>query len=93
MIDFIVVTTTLYFFYQGYLWLRKRIDDEERKHNEIIRLSEDEHDISDWGFDGFKYKRISLAKKKRRKCAKAFTTKKKSNSSRRKMETRNSRRV
>jgi|TARA_E500000318_G_scaffold88489_2_gene85750 hypothetical protein len=49
MIDFIVVTTTLYFFYQGYLWLRKRIDDEERKHNEIIRLSEDEHDISDWG--------------------------------------------
>ena len=40
---------TLYFFYKGYLWLRKRIDDEERRHNEIFRLSEDEHDISDWG--------------------------------------------
>ena len=49
MIDFIVVFTTLYFFYKGYLWLRKRIDDEERRHNEIFRLSEDEHDISDWG--------------------------------------------
>jgi hypothetical protein len=49
MIDFIVVATTLYFLYQGYLWLRKRIDNEERRYNEIIRLSEDEHDISDWG--------------------------------------------
>ena len=48
MIDFIVVATTLYFFYKGYLWLRKRIDDEERRYNKIFRLSEDEHDISDW---------------------------------------------
>tara|TARA_R100001443_G_scaffold6985_1_gene16081 strand:- start:3535 stop:3687 length:153 start_codon:yes stop_codon:yes gene_type:complete len=49
MIDFIVVSTTLYFFYKGYLWLRKKVDDEERRNSEIIRLSEDEHDGSDWG--------------------------------------------
>ena len=48
MIDFIVVATTLYFLYQGYLWLLDYIKKEEDKHNKMLRRSEDEHDATDW---------------------------------------------
>ena len=48
MIDFIVVSTTLYFFYKGYFCLLNYIKKEEDKYNKMLRRSEDEHDATDW---------------------------------------------
>lgn len=49
MIDAILSILSLYGVYHLYLWIINRIDEEDRRENEILRRSEDEHDISDWG--------------------------------------------
>ena len=49
MFDIIILGTFFYVLYKGYLFALDYLNKEEKKYNEILRKSEDEHDISDWG--------------------------------------------